>query len=47
MTSLGSIFASFVGGMLYDVTSVRITLLVGLAAAAVGVVLCQIGTVRE
>ena len=47
MTSLGSIFASFVGGMLYDVTSVRITLLVGLAAAAVGAVLCQIGTVRE
>ena len=47
MTSLGSIFASFVGGMLYDVTSVRITLLVGFAAAAAGAVLCQIGTVRE
>lgn len=47
MTSLGSIFASFVGGMLYDMTSVKITLLVGFAAAAAGAVLCQIGTVRE
>ena len=32
MTSLGSIFASFVGGMLYDMTSVKITPLVGFAA---------------
>lgn len=47
MTSLGSIFASFVGGMLYDMTSVKITLLVGFAAATAGAVLCQIGTVRE
>lgn len=47
MTSLGSIFASFFGGMLYDLTSVRTTLLVGLFVAASGAVLCQLCTVRE
>lgn len=40
MTSLGSIFASLFGGILYDTTTVRTTLLIGTAAAAIGAVLC-------
>ena len=43
MTSLGSIFASFVGGRLYHMTSLKITLHVGFAAAAAGADLSQKG----
>lgn len=40
--TLGSIFASLFGGMLYDTFTVRETLLVGVASAALGAVLCNI-----
>ena len=47
MTSLGTIFASCFGGILYDIVSVRTTLLVGTAAAALGAALCLLCTERR
>lgn len=40
MTSLGAIFSSAIGGVMFDHMSVTATLLVGAAAAAAGAVLC-------
>lgn len=40
MTTLGAVGASFVGGLLYDHTTTRVTLLVAAAVCAVGVLVC-------
>ena len=40
MMTLGSIFASLIGGWLYDVLSVHTTLLIGIAIAACGAAIC-------
>lgn len=40
MTTLGSIFASSIGGIMYDMISVRATLVFGVLAAAAGAVMC-------
>ena len=40
MTTLGSIFAGFFGGMMYDSLSVRTTLLIGSAVCLAGAALC-------
>lgn len=44
MTTLGAVGASFVGGLLYDHTSTRATLLVAAAVCAVGVLICLFST---
>ena len=41
MMTLGSIFASLIGGWLYDVLSVHTTLLISVAIAAGGMLLCN------
>lgn len=46
MTTLGSIFASSIGGVMFDMISVRATLMVGVLAAAVGAVMCAAFTQR-
>lgn len=40
MTTLGGIFASFLGGIMFDSLSVRATLLVGTAVSAAGMSIC-------
>ena len=40
MITLGAIFASSIGGQLYDALSVRTTLIIGIAIAACGAALC-------
>ena len=42
MMTLGSIFASLIGGWLYDVLSVHTTLLISVAIAAGGMLLCNV-----
>ena len=41
MMTLGSIFASLIGGRLYDALSVHVTLLIGVAIAVCGMLLCN------
>lgn len=41
MITLGAIFASLIGGWLYDVLSVHATLLIGVAVAVCGMLLCN------
>ena len=40
MITLGAIFASSMGGQLYDVLSIRTTLLIGVVIAACGMAIC-------
>ena len=42
MTTLGAVGASFVGGLLYDHATTRVTLLVAAAVCAVGVLSCML-----
>ena len=41
MMTLGSIFASLIGGWLYDALSVHATLIIGVAIAVCGMLLCN------
>ena len=41
MMTLGAVFASSIGGKLYDVLSVHSTLIVGVAIAVCGMLLCN------
>lgn len=41
MSTLGSVFASFLGGLLFDSISVPAVLLIGAAVSALGALLCQ------
>ena len=47
MITLGSIFASLIGGWLYDVLSVHTTLLISVAIAAGGLLLCNFTIERK
>lgn len=43
MSTLGSIFSSLLGGIMYDDLGVKTTLLFGAAACTVGALICQLG----
>lgn len=47
MTTLGGIFASLLGGIMFDSMSVRSTLLAGTAVASVGLVICLLSVERK
>ena len=47
MTTLGAVFASSIGGKLYDVLSVRTTLLISAAIAVCGVVILSLSIDRK
>ena len=47
MSTLGSVFASFLGGMLFDRISVTAVLFTGAAVSALGVLICQFSIEKE
>lgn len=47
MVTLGNVFSSSIGGILFDALSVRQALLVGAAVALLGMLICQIYTERK
>lgn len=47
MITLGAIFASSIGGQLYDALSIHATLIIGVAIAACGAVLCNLSIEKE
>ena len=47
MSTLGSVFASFLGGILFDHISVPAVLFIGVAVSAAGLLLCQFCIERD